>query len=306
MFVPDAGQLTGPDTNWYATITPSAPLSSLESDLSLPLQTDNTYVGNYADTINTSSGFQVILQPNSCTDSNNDLITGNIYLETYLLKTKGDLISMSLPTTSNGSLLVCGGVFYLAMKNNETNLKLAPGKMAYIRYSDSIASSMMKLFNGDGTNIWQYNWLPNYDTSNANNKVQVDNSEYDITTNQLNWISCSFPYSVPLNAQTVVTVSLSANNHLTNANTVAYVVFDNMFSVVNMPGDFNTKRFISSEIPTGKNITIVTISKDGNYYYLGSQSLLTTVPTANFATQDISINPSKVSLSDIKNYLDSL
>lgn len=306
VFIPAANQLTGPDTNWYATISPTSPLSSLKTDLSLPPETDTFNTGVMPDTVNTASGLQFILPPNGCIDNGNNIVTGTLYLETYLLKSKGDLISMSIPTTSNNNLLISGGVLYLCLKNYTANLKFAPGINAHIRYTNSTISPMMKLFNGDSSNMWQYNWLPINDTSNGNNKIDVDNNEYEITTNELNWISSGYVYNEFPGPQTILTVSIP-NNHLTNANTFAYVVFNDMVSVVNMQGDYNTKRFISNELPVGKNVTIVTISKDGDYYYLGHVNV-TTLPVANSGSlsQDLSINPLKVSLSDIRNYLDSL
>jgi hypothetical protein len=307
IFVPDPGQLDGPDTNWYASLAATMPFNTIKSSLLLQPELDSFEVNGYADTVITSSGMQCIFPPNSFIDSEGNKITGNVYLETYILKKKGDIINMSLPTTSNGSLLVSGGAIYLSLKQGMNELNLAPGMNAHIRYSDTAVSSLMKLFMGDGSNSGEYNWLPIADTFNNNNSVYAGNDEYEIITNQLHWISCNYFYK-PTISQTLVSVSLSANNHLTNANTLAYLVFNNIRSVIPMQGDVTTKKFISSNVPVGENVTIVTISKDGDYYYLGHTNLITTSqqPVSSVATQNISINPENVSIGDIQNYLNSL
>ena len=60
VFVPDPGQITGPDTNWYASITTLMPVNDLQKSLFLSPDIDSIDVSNNADTIHSASGLQCI------------------------------------------------------------------------------------------------------------------------------------------------------------------------------------------------------------------------------------------------------
>ena len=125
------------------------------------------------------------------------------------------------------------------------------------------------------------------------NTVESANYGYNIKSNQLQWVNCGRFYGDTTNAnKTTLAITLPPN--LTNANTLAYVVVNNMRSVIPMVGIVATKEFVATKIAAGLNVTIVTISKDGNFYYLGQQtasycctavrlSHLTIVPVKSFA-----------------------
>jgi hypothetical protein len=297
IFVPDAGQITGPDSTWYSTVTASMPVNDLEQSLLLPPDVDSIEVNSIADTIHSASGLNCIFPPFSCVDSNGAEINGKVYVESYLLKKKGDLISMGLPTISNGNLLVSGGVFSVKMKQGNSYLKLSSNAQLNVSYNDTLISQQMGLFYNSTTNDGQLNWIPGNDSSNF---VIAGNNGYDLTCNNLQWINCDYFYGDTTNTnKTIISVKLPAD--FTNANTVAYIVFNDIRSVMAMQGDAGTKQFITNKVPIGLNATIVVFSKQGNLYYLGQQTMATT--TNN---QLITITPAKVYISDIKAYLSSL
>ena len=304
IFVPDPGQQTGPDSTWYSSITPSMPVNSLQQSLFLSPNLDSIEVSNGPDTINSAAGLQCIFPPYSCVDSNDLPVTGTVYIESYLLKNRGSFISMGLPTISNGNLLVSGGAFFIQLQQNNTALHLAANTRLSISYSDTAISQQMELFDGSFTNTTngQFNWAP--DTSSSN-RVFAYNGGYEITSNNLNWINCDHFYGdTTNNNKTSLSITLPSN--LTNANTLAYIVFNNMRSVMPMNGDAASKEFTANKIPAGLNVTIITISQDGNFYYLGQQAVVTTLPVGGNAIPSISITPARVSLNDIITFLNSL
>jgi hypothetical protein len=302
IFVPDPGQVTGPDSTWYSPVTALMPVNDLQQSLQLAPDLDTIEAGNNADTINSASGLQCIFPPNSCVDSNGAVVNGKVYVQSFLLKNRGAFISMGLPTVSNGNLLVSGGVFSVKLQNGISNIELAANSFLKIGYSDSLFSKQMKLFNGVITDDQPFNWVPSPDSDNS---ILADNNGYAITTNSLQWINCDYFYDDTTNAnKTSVSIKLPSN--LTNANTLAYIVFKDIRSVMNMNGDVATKQFISSKVPVGLYATIVTISKDGNFYYLGQQPITTTAAISGANSQLLTITPVRYSLDDIKLYLSSL
>lgn len=302
VFIPDFGQVAGPDSTWYSPVTASMPVNDLMGSLLLPPDIDSIDVNDTsADTILSASGLKCIFPIHSCVDTTGLPVSGRVYVESYLFKGKGQLISMGLPTVSDGNLLISGGVFSIRLKKDNADIRLATDTHLSIQYSDTSVSQQMKLFNGVTTNNGQFNWLQNTDTSN---NVFADNSSYNVKCNQLHWINCDHFYGDTSSSnKTTVSVKLPAN--LTNANTVAYVVFNDIRSLMAMNGDVATKKFISSKVPVGMNVTIVTISKDGNFYYLGQQNITTTLPTAGASAQSVAVTPVRYSIDDIKLYLSS-
>ena len=299
VFVPDPGQITGPDTNWYASITPLMPVNALQTSLLLSPDIDSIDVSNNADTIHSASGLQCIFPAAGCVDSLGTTVNGKIYVQSFLLKNRGGFISMALPTTSNGNLLVSGGAFSIQLQKGNSILQLAKDSFINVGYNDTAISQEMKLFNVNMP--WSngpFDWVQDTAKSNI---VESANYGYNIKSNQLQWVSCSRFYGDTTNTnKTTLAITLPPN--LTNANTLAYVVVNNMRSVMPMVSIAAAKEFVATKIAAGLNVTIVTISKDGNFYYLGQQSATTVIPAAN----PISIVPARVSLDDIKAYLSSL
>jgi hypothetical protein len=303
IFVPDAGQVTGPDSTWYSPVTALMPVNDLQQSLQLTPDLDSIEAGNNADTINSASGLQCIFPPNSCVDSNGVAVSGKVYVQSFLLKNRGAFISMGLPTVSNGNLLVSGGVFSVQLQKGDSDIQLAANSFLKIGYSDSLLSKQMQLFNGviDNNNE-PFNWIQNSDQGNS---ISTGNDGYAIMTNSLHWINCDYFYGDTTNTnKTSVSIKLPSN--LTNANTLAYIVFKDIRSVMNMNGNVATKQFISSKVPVGLDATIVTISKDGDFYYLGQQPITTAAAISGATSQLLTITPVRYSLDDIKLYLSSL
>ena len=301
LFVPDP--ITGFDSTWYNTLNNTMPAAGLNTTLLLPAYTDSFDLNTSTVTLTTGSGLQCMFTAGSILNPANSPVTGKIYLETHLLKKKGDILRMGTPTISDGRLLVSGGEFFIRLTKDGNELHLAQNGHVYIHYNDSPVSYLMNLFNGEETNPAGFNWLPNMDT--VNNRVfPLNQSTYEILTNRLHWINCDYFYDTTGIPQTIVSASLPAN--YTNANSIAYTVFNDMRSVIGMYGNATTRKFSSGKLPANKIITVVIISKQGNDYYLGHELVTTIGSSGAVNNQQVIVTPVITSLDNIKAYLNSL
>ncbi len=298
-FVADPGQQFL-NTNWYTTISDTLPVMDLKQNLLLPLLIDNFTIPYNSGPLNLlfTSGLQCSIFPASLS-AGGQAVTGKIDVQTILLKNKGDMIRMDRPTISNDKVLVSGGSFYIAFTKVGNPIRIVSGTIG-IHYTENNPSSAMKLFNGDSTNTQQFNWMPNVADSN---NVVADSGGYKILTKKLNWLNCGYFYDTAA-PKTMVAASLPT--YFTNATTIAFLAFNDVRSVVCMYGTTATKQFITGNVPVGKPARVIIISKQGNSYYLGQQTVTTASPAAGLTVQFVAITPVKTTLDNIKQYLDAL
>ena len=302
IFVPDPGQVNGPDTNWYSTITPSMPVSSLKTALSFGYYTDSIQVGPNNAYLITPFGLLCGFPPNCCVNGTGQSVTGTVQVEILLVKKKGDMIRLDRPTISGGRLLVSGGEIFLRLKKSGQELSLAPNVKLTLRYPDLPLLPSMKLFSGDESNPNLFNWLPLTDLQN--NNVAITTQNYEIQTNRVRWINNA--YMVDTAGIPQVKVSADLASTLTNANTVAFAVFKDYRAVVPMVPDLATHKFTSIRIPVGKELTLVVISRQGNDYFLGTKTFVTATQAANTGNQSVSVTPVIKTLSSVIDYLNTL
>ena len=303
IFVPDPGQFNGPDTAWYSIITPSMPVTAIINNLSFNNYTDSIQVNNNNAYLLTPFGLNCGFPPHSIQGNAGQVITGTVQVEVLLVKKKGDMIRLNLPTTSNSRLLVSGGEVFIRLKKENQELQLAPNARIYLNYpADQPLNTQMKLFLGVESNSYPLNWYPNSDP--VNNTLNITPQNYEIQTNHLHWISTEYFYDTTNMPRVTLTADLA--NYFTNANTIAFTVFRDFRSVVGMYGNISTRSFSTGRLPGGKAISIVVISKQGNDYFLGYENTVTTYATGGTAVQHVAVKPVIKSLPDILNFLNSL
>jgi len=301
IFVPDPGQLNAPDTAWNSIIPATAPLFSLQTSLLSEPVRDSFEVNANTATILTSNGVQCTFPPLCCVTSAGQIVTGKVYVEVRLIKTKADMVLMNKPTTSNGSMLVSGGELFISLSKNGQPLQLAPNVKIYLRYTDVPTNQLMKLFYGDESNPAQFNWIP---ATNSSDTLAIGPQSYEIATSHLRWINCDYFYDTAGITRSLISANLPAN--YTNANTTAFLVFKDLRSVLRMNADVPEKRFISGKVPNGKVAVVVAISKQGNDYFLGKETITTGINVSTANIQKVLLNPVKTSLADIRLYLATL
>lgn len=298
IFIPTTS--VGLDTNWVAAVTDLSPVSEMKRLIKKESITDSLDATT-GGTLITSDGLTVIILPSSLQLSNGAPATGKIYIETMLVKQRGDMVQMDKPTTSNGRVLVSGGEIFIRIRKENEELHLISGKGIYIKYPDSSPSSLMKLFYGDESDPQRFNWIQS--TSGTQATIGVTSQGYELFSNQLRWINCDY-FADTTGGRITVAASLPAD--YTNANTSVYLVFKDIKAVAGMYGDATSKRFSSSKVPSGKAAIVVSITKKGtNSYYLGHETITTGQTNLN-GVQTVPLKPQPTSLSDIKAYLSTL
>src|SRR5438045_2327381 len=125
IFIPTTS--VGLDTNWVATVTDLAPISEVKKLLKKEASVDSVDA-SVGGTFVTSEGLTVIV-PSSCLElSNGQQATGKIYIETIIVKQRGDMVRLDKPTTSNGRVLVSGGENFIRIRKENEELQLIQGK----------------------------------------------------------------------------------------------------------------------------------------------------------------------------------
>lgn len=302
VFVPDPGQINGPDTTWHATVTQSMPVSTLKNNLLLAPYEDTILASTATVSMITPFGVTLTFPPNFCVNGLGQVVTGNVHVEVQLVKKKGDMVRLDKPSTYNDSMMITAGHIFVKIKKDGQALQLAPNARMLIRYVDQPVNQQMKFFSGDETNPNLFTWAHNPDPTN--NTVSYSTQAYEVLTNKLRWISLSYIYD--LNSVAKVRIAADVPNYFTNSNTVSYVVFKDLRSVASMHGELATRRFISPMLPVGKQVTVVVISRQGSDYYLGYQTAVTQLPPVSSVPQLVPVVPIKRSLPEIITYLNSL
>ena len=302
IFVPDPGQLNGPDSTWQNTVTASMPVSVLKNSLLTDPYLDTINVNANIATVVTPFGLQLNFPPNCCINAASQPVTGKVEVEIQVVKKKGDMIRLNRPSTYNDSILVTAGEIYITLKKAGQPLQLAPGVRFNINYIDLPINPQVKFFIGDETNAQVFNWLPTPDPNL--DTIVITPQAYQVYTKRLRWISIAQKFEIGTTAKVSVAVDMA--NYFTNANTIAFTVFKDLRSVVSMHPDLGTRKFITGKLPVGKAITVVVISKQGNDYYLGFESAVTQTQASNPAIQQVHVVPIKKSLAEIISYLNTL
>ena len=297
IFTPNA---TSPslDTNWVSVVTDASLVSQLKRTLNKDAVLDSLDA-SLGGSFRTSEGLMVFVLPQSLLLPNGQVATGKIYAETMLVKERGEMVKLDKPTTSFGRILNSGGQVFIKLRKESEELHLASGKTIYIKYQDNNYSSVMKVFHGDESNLFRFNWDISSDGINTSSQ-----QGYEISSSVLRWIS---PNYFADTSGTKVNISGSLPADCTNGNTVVFLVFKDFKSVVAMYGDVNTKKFTAFRIPTGRQAVVISITKKGtNSFYLGHESLTTGQSGTISGGQIIPLSPKPTSITEIKNYLSTL
>jgi hypothetical protein len=297
IFLPDNNQ--GIDTNWVASVDPSMPVSLLKSDLAIPAYIDTIEITNSSTDVISSSGLQCLFPENCLIDSDNLPVRGKISMQTILMQKKGDMIRLNKSTESNGYVIASSGMFMINLKKDEGLVKITSQSKLNIHYRDSQHIPLIKLFYGTDAGQGLVNWNVNKDLFN---NITLFNEGYEINTGKLGWVNAG--YVIDSNTSQNISLKIQLAKHFTNANTLAWLVFKNHRSVVNLQASIVNKEFSHTDIPVNQEATIVVISRQLNDYYLGSENIITSPGGSNM--QSVPVTPVKTSFDALLQYLNSL
>jgi hypothetical protein len=156
----------------------------------------------------------------------------------------------------------------------------------------------MKVFYGDTTvaNLDNFTWVP-ADSQRVNTWRDGSISGYELFCKRFDWINCD-KFTDTTNPRTTVSVILPVN--FTNNNTAVYLVFKDIMSVVRMYANIANRLFYSNKVPINSDVIIVSISKIGDNFYLGTKE---TTVTKNLVVR---LSPEKKTKKEIDDYINSL
>jgi hypothetical protein len=280
------------DTVWVTTNSSSLPINQLHESLMPTVQADSFVFQAGAD-FTFAGGVRLIVPPSAFT-SNSTVVSGTGQVFLYSLQKKGDFIRFRKPTVNNVQLLQFGRAVYLNITKGGQPLELLPAKTLSLSFADSLSSPVNKSFYGvsSGNPFGSYNWLVN-DSSSLSPMA----NGYTATTHRQQWLAFgSTTDSASARSRSIIGMPA----RFTNANTSTFIVFNNTKSVMQMVPDATNRIWLSENVPTGKAVTYITLSKLGSEYWLGA------VATTTAVNQVLSITPQKSSLTEVENYLNSL
>jgi hypothetical protein len=288
----DSGPGTTTDTVWVASNSSNLPINQLH-ELLMPAAQADSFVFQAGADFTFAGGVRLVVPPSAFT-SNSTVVSGTGQVSLHLLRKKGDFIRFRKSTVNNAQLLQVGHAVYLNITKGGQVLELLPAKTLSLSFTDSQPSTINQSFYGiaPSSPFGSYNWLVNDSGS-----LSPMANGYTATTHRQQWLAFgSIIDSASARSRSIVGMPA----RFTNANTSTFIIFNNTNSIMQMVPDAINRIWLSENVPTGKTVTYLTLSKLGTEYWLGLAATTTAI------NQVLSITPQKSSLTEIGNYLNSL
>jgi hypothetical protein len=204
--------------------------------------------------------------------------------------------------TNSGHLLSSGGTFFMAFYNmNNEELFISPNNNISVSYHSDNSYNGMKLYIENQIDLLYSNWQQSPDSIQNNITVSSDNHTAHI--NQTGWVNCSTEEFYN-NQQSKISLRLPSN--YTNANTIAFLSFEDLNAVINFDADVAGRIFKTGFLPAGRQATVTVISKQGGYYYMKQKDITTSSIATSGGYQVINLTPVITSLADLKYSLEEL
>jgi hypothetical protein len=298
------------DTAWVKTLGNTANIFSLADSIFQKAFFADSVDLTRDQNIQFGDSLELEYKANSLTTGAGLLPDGKAKFELMKILKKGDFIKAFRPNSSNGFPLETGGAFFIRITKNGNELVLAPGNSIRIKWFDIEAPKLnMQAYYGkegfpipNGALDSSHNWIPDYDTSWLKPWVKISgNGErrgYILEAKKLRWISAQHAL-IPNTKLTNIYSILPPN--FTNKNTLVFSVFANSRTVLSLKSDFASRSFTAGNIPMGTKMTLLSISKIENDYYLGTKQVNDVGTMVNY-----SFTPEKKTLAQILEYINSL
>lgn len=298
------------DTAWVKSISNNANIFSLADSLFQKVYFTDSVDLTRDQTIQFGDTLELEFKGNCLTTGTGLLQDGKAKIEIIKIIKKGDFIQSFRPNSSNGFPLETGGAFFIRITKNGTELVLAPGTSMKIKWTDIEAPKpyMQVYYGKEGFPIPNsaldsaHNWVPDNDTSWIKPWVKnIGTNEkrgYILETKKLRWVSAQ--HALTPNTKLTNIYGILPPNY-TNKNTMVFAVFANTRTVLSLKSDFASRSFTTGNIPMGTKLSLVSISKIGKDFYLGTKLVNDVGTMVNY-----SFTPEKKSLAQILEYLNSL
>jgi len=287
------------DTTWITgNVDSNAPVNTLMESLALPYLVDSFDIVS-GGVLHCDNNGEINI-PANCLDQ---AVTGKVKVEYLYLKTKGDMVRNAKPAISNNRILISGGAFFLKVSSGGNNYQLAENAKIKILYNNPSPDNAMRLFYGDTSvnSMDGFTWQLANDSSGVTTWRNEDSSGvttgYQLLSKKFGWINCD-KFADTSVTRTRLVDTLPVN--FTNKNTAVFAVFKDQWSVLRLYADAANKYFYVDNIPLGSKIILLSISKIGNDYYLGSKEVTVTTDKIE------GLEPQVTTKENISSFIDSL
>lgn len=222
-------------------------------------------------------------------------------LEVIEIQSKGDLIARNTGTvTTENRVLESDGILHLKATCNGQELQLTQGNLLKIQIPGTLPLIANQLFsNTSGTMDVFTGW------SGANHPVtavewQVSGTPpfqlgYQLLVPSLRWVCAGRMLEEP-NSSYCVELPLGFSDQ----NTQVFMVFENMQSVVPLKYQAADFRFCAPFVPQGFPVQVVTVSKLGDQFWLGTKE------DETGGANTLSLQPQKMSEQQVIDFIKNL
>ena len=248
-------------------------LNDAKQVTSLDISAGAWLYGNY--------GTYIYMSDCSFLDSDGNQVTGTIEFELIEAQTNLDMLKLNRPTfTSDGQLLVSGGILYVNASQNGEDLIINPNcglEVNMPNYSNNSNNGNMQYFSGDVDLNGVFGWDLEEDVT-VITPQDFDTSGFYFPIDSVGWINCDyFNTNAPL---TGVQVELPSG--FNGSNSQCFIYYNSINSLAGLyDGDQNGVFDLGAgyETPVGLSVKFIALSGDSvnDYYYHITSNTATTM-----------------------------
>ena len=253
-------------------------LNDAKQITSVDITNGNYLYGNY--------GTYIYISDCSFLDSDGNQVTGIIDFELIEAQTKLDMLKLNKPTfTSDGQLLVSGGILYVNASQNGEDLIINPNcglSVSMPNYSSNSQDGSMQYFSGDVDLNGVFGWeLEEDDTVTTPGQGGNDSLEtgFYFQIDSVGWINCDYFYDTQ-GQLTGVEVELPSGYD--GSNSQCFIYYNPINSLAGLYDSDEDGVFdlgSGYESPVGLSVKFIALSGDSvnDYYYHISNNTATTM-----------------------------
>ena len=254
-------------------------------------------------------GTYIQISPCSFLDADGNEVTGEIEFELIEAQTNIDMLKLNRPTfTSDGQLLVSGGILYVNATQNGEALSINPncGLQANMpNTSNNAFDGEMRYFSGDENEDGIFGWEEEDDTVTAQTWQEI-NSWFTLgfEIDSIGWINCDYFYD---SQGDLTDIEMQLPQGYDGSNSQGFIFYEAINSCASLTDPDQDGIFSlppGYETPVGMTVKLVAISGDSinDYYYH-----ITSPTTVNMNHYEIITNMTgPTSHSDLETLLNNL
>ena len=250
-------------------------LNDAKQITSLDITSGAWLYGNY--------GTYIYMSDCSFLDSDGNQVTGEIEFELIEAQTNLDMLKLNRPTfTSDGQLLVSGGILYVNATQNGEGLTINPDCGLQVEFMPNNANNsqdgIMQYFSGDVNEDGVFGWDLEDDTSLINTNWE-DNQGlgFGFQIDSIGWINCDYFYDI---GDSLTGVQVGLPSGYDGDNSQAFIYYNSINSLAGLydadqDGVFNLPS--GYETPVGMSVKFIAISGDsvnGYYHHITSDAIV--------------------------------